>query len=119
MNQAQSKTVFFAFRGDAMCFIHVLLNGLDMAEQGMEGKIVIEGEAVRLVPAMAAREHFLHQPFVRAREQGLIVGACRACSTKLGVADAVSRTGVELIGDMAGHPAMAPWLKQGYRILTF
>ncbi|HFQ90721.1 MAG TPA: cytoplasmic protein [Desulfobulbus sp.] len=119
MNHAHEKTVFFAFRGDAMCFIHVLLNGLDMAEKGMEGRIVIEGEAVRLVPAMAARDHFLHQLFSRAREQGLIVGACRACSTKLEVADAVRRTGIELIGDMAGHPAMAPWLARGYRILTF
>ncbi len=113
------KTVFFAFRGDAMCFIHVLLNGLDMAERGMEGKIVIEGEAVSLVPEMARKDHFLHQLFTRAREQDLIVGACRACSTKLGVADAVSETGIELIGDMAGHPAMAPWLDKGYRILTF
>ncbi|MFP7754205.1 DsrE family protein [Thermodesulfobacteriota bacterium B35] len=119
MNQSDVKTVFFAFRGDAMCFIHVLLNGLDMAEQGMEGRIVIEGEAVKLVPEMAARDHFLHQLFTRAQDNGLIVGACRACSTKLGVAEAVSASGVELIGDMSGHPAMAPWLEQGYRILTF
>ena len=40
------KMVIFAFRGDPMCFVHVLLNGLDIANRGKEGKIVIEGDAV-------------------------------------------------------------------------
>ncbi len=32
------KTVFFAFRDNPLCFIHVLLNALDMAARGQEGK---------------------------------------------------------------------------------
>ncbi|HHB76681.1 MAG TPA: cytoplasmic protein [Desulfobulbus sp.] len=113
------KTAIFAFRGDPMCFIHVLLNGLDLAEQGMEGKIIIEGEAVKLVPEMAKPDHFLHQLFKKAQGQGIIVGACRACSNKLGVAQAVTDTGVELIGAMSGHPAMSEYIDKGYSIITF
>jgi len=113
------KTVLFAFRGDPMCFIHVLLNGLDLADRGMEGKIIIEGEAVKLVPEMTKPDHFLNQLFKKAREQGIIVGACRACSNKLGVAQAVTDTGVELIGDMSGHPAMSEYIDRGYSIITF
>ena len=30
------KVVLFAFNGDFMCFIHVLLNALDMHEKGYE-----------------------------------------------------------------------------------
>ncbi len=113
------KTILFAFRGDAMCFIHVLLNGLDMADKGMEGKIIIEGDAVQLIPEMAKPGHFLNQLYTRARERDLIIGACRACSTKLGVAAAVEEQGVKLIGDMGGHPAVSEYIEQGYTVLTF
>ena len=41
---SQEKTVLFAFRGDPLCFVHVLLNGIDMHERGRQGLIVIEGE---------------------------------------------------------------------------
>ncbi len=115
----KNKFVFFAFRGDAMCFVHVLLNSLDMAARGMEGQIILEGEAVKLVPEMARENHFLHQLFVRAREQGLIIGACRACSAKLKVSDAVRQERIELIGEMSGHPAMADYIEQGFTVLTF
>jgi hypothetical protein len=66
----------------------VLLNSLDMARKGMEGKIVLEGESVSLVPLMADPAHFLHPLYLQVKEQGLILGACRACSHKLNVADA-------------------------------
>lgn len=114
-----NKTVFFAFRGDPMCFVHVLLNSLDMAEKDMEGIIVIEGEAVTLIPEMVKPEHFLNHLYVKVREQNLLVGACRACSTKLGVTAAIEKEGIELIGDMSGHPAMSDYIDQGYLILTF
>ncbi|MCW5202004.1 DsrE family protein [Desulfobulbus sp. US1] len=112
------KTIIFSFQGNPMCFIHVLLNGLNMAEQGMEGKIVLEGEAVKLVPEMAKSDHFLHKLYTKAKEEGLILGACRACSNKMGVAEAVTAEGLPLIGEMAGHPAMAEYIKEGYTIIT-
>jgi len=40
------KTVLFVFNGDPMCFIHVLLNALDMKEKGHEAGIVVEGAAL-------------------------------------------------------------------------
>lgn len=111
--------IFFAFRGDAMCFIHVLLNALDMDDKGMEGRIIIEGDAVKLIPEMAKPGHFLNQLFVKVCRRNLIVGACRACSTKLGVAAAVEEQGIALIGDMSGHPAISEYIEQGYTVLTF
>ena len=114
-----AKTVFFAFRDNPLCFIHVLLNALDMAARGQEGKIVLEGEAVTLVPVMAAPDHFLHQLYTKAKAQGLILGACKACSAKLKVTEAVTAEHIPLIGEMAGHPAMADFIDQGYTILTF
>lgn len=114
-----NKIVFFAFRDNPLCFIHVLLNALDMAAKGMEGKIILEGESVTLVPIMADTGHFLHSHYQKAKEAGLFLGACRACAGKLHVTDAVTREGIGLIGDMSGHPAMSEYLEQGYSILTF
>ena len=114
-----NKTIFFAFRGDPLCFIHVLLNALDLHEKGMEGKIVLEGESVTLIAEMAKEGHFLHQLYIKAKEQSLIIGACKACSNKLGATEAVEQENIPLIGEMSGHPAMSPYLEQGYTILTF
>ncbi|WP_028580106.1 DsrE family protein [Desulfogranum japonicum] len=114
-----NKTIFFAFRGDPLCFIHVLLNAIDMHQKNMEGKIVLEGEAVTLVAKMAKEGHFLHQLYIKAKELGLIIGACKACSNKLGAAEDIKQEKIPLIGDMAGHPAMSEYLEQGYTVLTF
>lgn len=114
-----NKTIFFAFRGDPICFIHVLLNSLDMDAQEMEGKIILEGESVTLVEEMAQPDHFLHALYIKVKEKGLIIGACKACATKLKAVDAIEKEGIALIGSMSGHPAMATYMNQGYTVLTF
>ena len=43
------KFALFVFNGDPMCFIHVLLNALDMNGKGYEIKSVIEGAATNLI----------------------------------------------------------------------
>ncbi len=113
------KFLFFAFRDNPLCFTHVLLNSLDLAKQGLDGKIILEGEAVTLVPLMADPGHFLHPLYLQVRQQDLLLGACRACSLKLQVAEAIEKEGLSLIGEMSGHPAMSHYIKTGYTILTF
>jgi hypothetical protein len=114
-----NKIVFFTFRDHPLCFIHVLLNSLDMASKGMEGKILLEGESVTLVPLMADPGHFLHPLYIKAKQKGLFIGACRACSEKLQMTEAITKEGLPLIGDMSGHPAISEYIEKGYTILTF
>ena len=38
-----------------MCFIHVLLNALDMGHKGYDAKIIIEGAATKLIPELKKR----------------------------------------------------------------
>lgn len=113
------KQVIFAFRGDPMCFIHVLLNGLDLNEKGHEGLIVLEGEALTLVPEMAKPGHMLNTLYEKAKQTGIIHGACKACSVKLKVDKAIEEQGIPFINDMAGHPSMAGFIEKGYRVITF
>lgn len=115
----ERKKVLFAFRGDPMCFIHVLLNGLDLHERGLGGEIVVEGDAVTLVPLMSRPDNFLYAPYQKAKKSGIIHGACRACSTKLGAVEEIEKESIALVGDMANHPSMGEFIEKGYEIITF
>jgi hypothetical protein len=71
------KFALFAFNGDFMCFIHVLLNALDMKERGHEVRIVIEGSATKLVPESGKEGNPMHALYQKAKGLSLIAGACK------------------------------------------
>jgi len=113
------KVALFAFNGDFMCFIHVLLNGLDMKAKGMDVKIVIEGSATKLIPDLAKQGNPMASLYTQAKEQGLIHGVCKACSNKMGTLEAAKQEGLKLLEDMSGHPGMARYREQGFEVITF
>ena len=113
------KVALFAFNGDSMCFIHVLLNALDLKAKGDDVRIVLEGSATKLVPEMAREQSPLFRLFRQAKEQGLFEGACKACSTKMNVVGAVQQEALPLLDDMSGHPSMRQYLEKGYEVITF
>jgi hypothetical protein len=114
-----SKVCLFAFNGDPTCFVHVLLNALDMKAKGHETLIVIEGAAVKLVPELAQPGAPLHGLYVKVKDAGLIGCVCRACSLKMGVLAEVEAQGLPLGDDMSGHPSMADFTAKGFTIITF
>lgn len=113
------KFVFFVFNGDPMCFIHVLLNALNMKEKGLEVKIVIEGSAVKLIPALVKDDNPQKQLWEEVKSKNLLAGVCRACSHKLGTLKDAETQGLTLLDDMAGHPSFSMYLNDGYRVITF
>lgn len=113
------KLVLFVFNGDPMCFIHVLLNALDMAEKGYKVKVVIEGAATKLVPELEKSGNPMHALWLKAREAALIEGICKACATKMGTLDAAESAGLTLLADMSGHPGMARFQEEGFELVTF
>ena len=113
------KVALFAFNGDSMCFIHVLLNALDLKARGEDVRIVLEGSATKLVPEMAREQSPLFRLYRQAKEQGLFEGACKACSAKMNVVEAVQQEALPLLDDMSGHPSMRQYLEKGYEVITF
>lgn len=109
------KVALFVFRGDPLCFIHVMLNSLDMASKGYDVKVILEGESVKLVEQMQTSGNKL---FAQMEEQGLIDCVCKACSAKMGVLEYNQKSGLRLADEMSGHPAMASYIVQGYSIIT-
>ena len=94
-----------------MCFIHVLLNGIDLLEKGHNGLIILEGEA--------RPGHMLSKLYEKAKSARVIHGACKACSVKLKGDKDDEAQGIPFIDDMSGHPSMAAFIDKGYEIVTF
>ena len=117
-NAGMKKVVLFAFRGDEMCFVHVLLNAQSFHNAGFETRIVLEGESVMLVERFT-EEGPLNGLFARCREAGLVAGVCLACAKKLGSYEACEEQGLPMLSDMSGHVGMAPFADSGYEIITF
>ena len=113
------KMALFVFNGDPMCFIHVLLNALDMKEKGYEAKIIIEGAATKLIPELAKKDHPLYKLWKKALGEGLVDGVCKACSNKMGTRKASQNQKLALLDDMAGHPGMTRYRDDGFEIISF
>jgi hypothetical protein len=113
------KVALFVFNGDPMCFIHVLLNALDMNAKGDEAKIIIEGASVKLIPELVKSGNPLNGLWKKNLEAGLVGGVCKACSSKLGTLEVAKEQGLTLLDDMSGHPGMSAYRDKGYEIITF
>lgn len=109
------KVAFFAFRGDEMCFMHLVLNALDLHDKGYPVKIVMEGEAVTIIRKLEEGKNNL---YLKAKDLGLFDCICKACSAKLGFLEFNETVGMPIKGDLQGHPAMEEFIKEGYEIIT-
>jgi hypothetical protein len=113
------KIALFVFNGDPMCFIHVLLNALDMKKRGYEPRIVIEGAAVKLIPELEKEDNPLHMLWDKVLGEGLVDGVCKACAAKLGTLSEIESQNLPILDDMLGHPGMAGYMERGYQVISF
>lgn len=113
------RVVLVAFNGEPMCFVHVLLNALDMKGRGHEVKVVIEGSATKLVDSLDDRDKPFGSLYLEVREKGMIDCVCHACATKTGVLAGIEAQGLPLCKEMGGHPSLAKYMEEGYTVMTF
>jgi hypothetical protein len=112
------KLAVFAFSGDPATFAHAMMNAMDMKDRGYDVKLVVEGDATRLLSLLRNETKPFADVYRRCRNSGLIDCVCRACATRNGVVPVVIEQNLRFGDDMAGHPAMAAYLEQGYEIVT-
>ncbi len=110
------KYLFYAMEGEKMCFVHVLLNALDLAGSGHEVKIIFEGASVKLPPLLEAEGNQLYR---KALADGLVAGVCQACAETLGVRKAIDELGLPLLSYTKGHAGMRPYIEDGYEAFVF
>ena len=114
------KIALFAFNGEPMCFVHVLLNAMDLNEKGHDARIVMEGSATRLI------KQFHDDPslpfatlYGKAVADGLIDAVCEACAGKMGARESALEQGLRLVGNLKGHPSISRYLENGFEVMTF
>lgn len=110
-----NKILFYGMTGEKMCFQHILLNALDLAESGEEVKIIFEGASVKLVSVFEEEKNPLYE---KAKELGLIDGVCLACSKVMDVYEENEKTGLAMLDDMKGHAGMKKYIKEGYTVIS-
>lgn len=113
------RVVLVAFNGEPMCFVHVLLNGLDMKKKGYSVKIVVEGTATKLVNELNDEAVPFGKLYQQVRDAGLIDCVCEACAAKMGALASAKAQGLALGNDMNGHPSLARYVDRGYQVITF
>ena len=113
------KVVLVAFQGEAMCFVHVLLNALDMKERGYEVKVIIEGAAVKLVKELNEEGAMFGDLYKKVRDMGMFDCVCKACASKMGSLESAQEQKYNINGEMHGHPAIGRYMEEGYEIITF
>ena len=112
------KVAVFAFSGDPVCFAHAMLTAMDMKDRGYDVKVVIEGDATKLLSLLRNETKPFADVYRRFRDSGLIDCVCRACATKNSVVPVVIEQNLKLADDMSGHPGMAAYMEQGYEVVT-
>ena len=113
------KIALFAFNGDPMCFVHVLLNAFDLRERGHETTIVLEGTATKLARSLEEDPEAPFAPmYKKAREAGLIGCVCKACANKTGALASVEAQGLKTCAEMTGHPSIGRYMDEGWQVLT-
>ena len=115
----KKKVALFAFNGDPMCFVHVLLNALDMNQRGDDVCVVVEGTATKLVDTMAQEEAPFHNLYIQVKELGLIACVCKACANKTGALRAAREQNLPLCDELKGHPSMGRFMHEGYEVISF
>jgi hypothetical protein len=126
------KFALFAFNGDPMCFVHVLLNALDIKEKGHEVALVVEGSATKLVKLLSGGEgledfaeknpqmyKMIADLFAQVKDADMISCVCQACSNMMGSLEDAKELALPLCSELKGHPSMSRYIDEGYEIISF
>jgi hypothetical protein len=112
------KVAIFAFQGELMCFAHAMINAKDMHARGWDVKLIFEGAATRLLHELNSPEKPFGKLYAELKEQSIIDCVCKACSHKMGSLEEAETQGLALCDELNGHPSMARYMDQGYKIIT-
>jgi hypothetical protein len=109
------KILFYGMTGEKMCFMHILMNALQLREAGYEVRVIFEGASVKLPGLFETEQNPL---YLKAKEAGIIKGICLACSKVMDVLEANQGTGLAMLSDMNNHAGMKEELENGFEVVS-
>ena len=109
------RVLLYGMTGEKSCFMHVLLNAVQLHEGGAQVRVVFEGASVKLVKGL---EDTQNPVYLKAKQAGLLAGICLACSKTMGVYEDNLASGLPMLSDMSGHAGIKPYLDEGYAVVS-
>ena len=94
------KVAIFAFNGEPSCFVHAMINALDLDEKGVDVALVIEGTATKMVKELADPDKPHASFYAKVRDKGLIDAVCKACANQTGSLYAAMEQGLPINSDL-------------------
>ena len=113
------KVAIFAFNGESMCFVHTLLNSLEMKKKGYDVKLIVEGTATLQVKELLDPNKPFANLYEKVKEAGVIDCVCRACATNTGALKSAEDQELPICGEMSGHPSISRYMEDGYEVIVF
>ncbi|MHA1785520.1 MAG: DsrE family protein [Candidatus Helarchaeota archaeon] len=113
------KFALFAFNGDPMCFLHVVINAIDLKEKGNDVVVVVEGSATKLASEFENESNPFHALYKKLKDMNLVDCFCKACSNKMNALEKVKELNFPTCDELLGHPSMSRYIENGYEIITF
>lgn len=113
------KVVLLAFKGELMCFMHVLLHAMDLHAKGYDVRIVIEGAATKLLGELNTPGRPFSELYKQVKDAGLIDCVCKNCAAKMGALQEAEKQKLTINDEVFGHPGLSPFIEAGYQIITF
>ncbi|NQT73174.1 MAG: DsrE family protein [Chloroflexi bacterium] len=102
-----------------MCFVHALLNALDLQENGYDVKLIIEGSATKQIKELPLADSPFSKMYEKVKSAGLIDCVCKACANQMGVLQEAEEQQLPICNEMSGHPSMSKYIEAGYEVITF
>jgi len=113
------KITLLAYNGELTCFAHVMLYALDLNEKGHDVKLIIEGAATSLITELAEDGKPFANLYAKIREKNLLTCICKACSQKMGTLEEAEKQGLNIVGDLQGHPSIEQYINDGFQVISF
>lgn len=97
--------------------LHALLYAKELKETGSEVVLIFDGAGTRWVEKMQDPKNMLNRLYKSVEELGIVEVVCDHCAGAFKVKDKIKESGPPLVSEYEGHPSIAKWIEQGYRIL--
>jgi hypothetical protein len=99
--------------------VHALLYAQELAEHGYQVALIFDGAATGWAKELSKPENPLHERYLKVKKLGLVEEVCDYCAEVFGVkGDLTEQQKKLLVGEYEGHPSLAKWVEQGYRIIV-
>ena len=121
-----AKILFIVFAKKVCRRNHAIRYALDLHKKGHTARIILEGPATWSLKELSDPHTEFTKLFTEALESGLVVGVCRAASSRRcsgndcsDVTSIAAQKGIPLLDDACGHAGIEPFVRDGFQIVVF